>query len=143
MFATFIIILFYTYDRFTASLWIRYPEILLGKGLQLASVRLQIILWLKYVNTPLCGLTPSRLGFPARDYLGKTLETTWFRFDWGWGWGGISPCLVLWRGTCPDLLSPMNGDLGSNQILTQYYGAPSQSVSQLESLGTTPTSKFP
>jgi hypothetical protein len=46
MFATFILILFYRYDRLTASLWIRYPRILLGEGLQLASVRLQIILWL-------------------------------------------------------------------------------------------------
>jgi hypothetical protein len=27
--------------------------------------------------------------------------------------GGIGPCLVLWRGTCPGCLSPMNGDLGS------------------------------
>jgi hypothetical protein len=32
MFATFIIVLFYRYDRVTASLWIRYLEILLGEG---------------------------------------------------------------------------------------------------------------
>jgi hypothetical protein len=51
MFATFILVLFYRYDRVTASLWIRYPGILLGGGLQLASVPLQIILWLRNVNT--------------------------------------------------------------------------------------------
>jgi hypothetical protein len=32
MFATFILPLFYRYDRVSASLWIRYPEILLGEG---------------------------------------------------------------------------------------------------------------
>jgi hypothetical protein len=32
MFATFILLLFYRYDRVTNSLWIRYPEILLGEG---------------------------------------------------------------------------------------------------------------
>jgi hypothetical protein len=32
MFATFVLVLFYRYDRVTASLWIRYPEILLGEG---------------------------------------------------------------------------------------------------------------
>jgi hypothetical protein len=32
MFATFILVLFYRYDRVTASLWIRYPGILLGEG---------------------------------------------------------------------------------------------------------------
>jgi hypothetical protein len=37
--------------------------------------------------------------------------------------GGISPYLVLWRGTCPSWLSPTNGDLGSTQILTRYYDA--------------------
>jgi hypothetical protein len=31
---------------------------------------------------------------------------------------GIGPYLVLWRGICPGLLSPANGDLGSTQILT-------------------------
>jgi hypothetical protein len=31
MFATFILVLFYRYDRVTASLWIRYPGILLGE----------------------------------------------------------------------------------------------------------------
>jgi hypothetical protein len=45
-----ILVLFYRYDRFTTSLWIRYPGILLGEGLQLASVRLQIILWLRNTN---------------------------------------------------------------------------------------------
>jgi hypothetical protein len=46
----FIHVLFYRYDRVTASIWIRYPEILLGEGLQLASIRLQIILWLRNAN---------------------------------------------------------------------------------------------
>jgi hypothetical protein len=50
MFATFILVLFYRYDRVIASLWIRYPGILLGEGLQLASVHLQIILWLRNTN---------------------------------------------------------------------------------------------
>jgi hypothetical protein len=31
MFATFILVLFYRYDRITASPWIRYPGILLGE----------------------------------------------------------------------------------------------------------------
>jgi hypothetical protein len=51
MFATFILVLLCRYDRVTASQWIRYPGILLGEGLQLASVRLQIILWLRNANT--------------------------------------------------------------------------------------------
>jgi hypothetical protein len=50
MFAAFILVLFYRYDRVTASLWIRYPGILLDEGLQLASVCLQIILWLRNAN---------------------------------------------------------------------------------------------
>jgi hypothetical protein len=50
MFATFILIQFYRYDRVTASVWIQYPKILLGEWLQLASVRLQIILWLRNAN---------------------------------------------------------------------------------------------
>jgi hypothetical protein len=33
----------------------------------------------------------------------------------------------------------VNDDSGSTQILTQYYGAQSQTVSPLESSGTTPT----
>jgi hypothetical protein len=56
---------------------------------------------------------------------------------------GIGPCLVVWRGTCPDWLSPANGDPGSTQILTQHCGAQSQSISQLESSAITPTSKSP
>jgi hypothetical protein len=50
MFVVFILILFYRYDRVTTSLWIWYPGILLGEGLQLASVRLYIILWLRNMN---------------------------------------------------------------------------------------------
>jgi hypothetical protein len=37
--------------------------------------------------------------------------------------GGISPCLVLWRGICPCWLSTLNGDLGSTQILTRHISA--------------------
>jgi hypothetical protein len=43
------------------------------------------------------------------------------------GGGGISPCLNLWRGTCPCWLSLMNGDLGSTRILTRHCGASSRS----------------
>jgi hypothetical protein len=32
MFAMFILVLFYKYDRVSTSLWIRYPGILLGEG---------------------------------------------------------------------------------------------------------------
>jgi hypothetical protein len=32
MFATFILVLFYRYDRVTASLWIQYPGLFLGEG---------------------------------------------------------------------------------------------------------------
>jgi hypothetical protein len=56
----------------------------------------------------------------------------------GGGGGGISSCLVLWRGTCPCWLSPMNGDPGSTQTLTRHCGAKSQTVSQLVKSGTTP-----
>jgi hypothetical protein len=55
--------------------------------------------------------------------------------------GGIGPCLVLWRGTCPGWHSPIKGDLGSTQILTQHCGAQSQTVSQIECSRTTLTSK--
>jgi hypothetical protein len=79
-----------------------------------------------FLHAPPCGLAPSRLGIPTRDYPGKTLETTWPGFDQG---GGISPCLIPWRGVCPGWLSPLNGDPGSTQILTRHYGAQSQTVS--------------
>jgi hypothetical protein len=55
--------------------------------------------------------------------------------------GGISPYLILWRGTCPRWLSPPKGELGSTQILTWHFGAQSQTVSQLMSSGTMPSSK--
>jgi hypothetical protein len=55
--------------------------------------------------------------------------------------GDISPCLVLWRGTCPGWLSPVNGDPVSTQILTRHCGTQSQTVSQLENSGSTPISK--
>jgi hypothetical protein len=57
------------------------------------------------------------------------------------GGGGIGPCLVQWRGTCPGWISPVNGDLGSTEIPTQHFGAQSETVSQLESSGTTPSIK--
>jgi hypothetical protein len=50
MFATFILVLFHRYDRVTGSLWIRYTRILLGEELQLGSVCLHIILWLRTAN---------------------------------------------------------------------------------------------
>jgi hypothetical protein len=92
-----------------------------------------------FLHAPPCGLAPSCLGFSARDYPAKMLETTWSGFYW---WG-IGPCLVLWSNTCPGWLSPVNGDLGSTQILTRHYGAQSQTISQLQSSGTTPTSNSP
>jgi hypothetical protein len=39
-----------------------------------------------FLQAPLCGLAPSRLGFLARDNLRKMLETTWSRFDGGGHW---------------------------------------------------------
>jgi hypothetical protein len=57
--------------------------------------------------------------------------------------GGISPCLVLWRGACHGWLSPVNGDPGCTQILTRHCGARSQIISQLVNSGTTPTRHAP
>jgi hypothetical protein len=51
MFATFIPVLFYIYDRITTSLWIRYPAILLGEGYNWHMYALQIIMWLRNNNT--------------------------------------------------------------------------------------------
>jgi hypothetical protein len=62
MFDTFILILFYTYGRVMTSLWIRYPGILLGEGLQLASVHLQIIRWLRNANSRALGEAPPAPG---------------------------------------------------------------------------------
>jgi hypothetical protein len=39
------------------------------------------------------------------------------------GGGGISPCLILWRGTFPGWLSLLNGDPDSTQILTRHCSA--------------------
>jgi hypothetical protein len=72
-----------------------------------------------FLHAPLCGMALSHPCFPARDYPGKTVETPGSEFDRG----GISPCPVLWRGTCTGWLSPVNDDLGSTQILTWHYGA--------------------
>jgi hypothetical protein len=60
-------------------------------------------------------------GSTDRDYLGTSHETTWPRFTLG----GIYPCLILCRGTCPCKLSPAHGDPDSTQILTRHYGAKS------------------
>jgi hypothetical protein len=70
-----------------------------------------------FLPTPPCGLASSRSGFPAREYPGKSRETPSQDLSAG-GEGGISPCLILWRGTCPCWLSPMHSDLSSTQILT-------------------------
>jgi hypothetical protein len=43
--------------------------------------------------------------------------------------GDASPYLILWRGTCPVWLSPLNSDPSFTQILTQHCGAQSQTVS--------------
>jgi hypothetical protein len=45
-----------------------------------------------FIHAPPCGLAPSRLGFPTKDYLGKTLETTGSGYDRGalahvWSYG--------------------------------------------------------
>jgi hypothetical protein len=50
MFAMFILVLFYRYDRVIASLWIQYPGTLMGEGQQLVFVGLQIIPWPRNVN---------------------------------------------------------------------------------------------
>jgi hypothetical protein len=92
-----------------------------------------------FLHVPPCGLAPSHPGLLAKDYPGKTCETTWSGFDRGVN----SRYLILWRGTCPDWLSHLNGDLGSIQILTRHCGAQSQTVSHLVSSRTTSTSKSP
>jgi hypothetical protein len=79
---------------------------------------------------------PSR--FPIRDYSGKTRETTLSGFDRGvlapvWSYG---EALAL-----AGSHSLTNGDPSSTQILMRHCGAQSQTVGQLESSGTTPTSK--
>jgi hypothetical protein len=63
-------------------------------------------------------------GFSRQGLPEKMFKTTWSKFDWA-----IIPCLVLWRGTCPSLLSLTNDDLGSPQILTWHYGSRSQTIS--------------
>jgi hypothetical protein len=45
-----------------------------------------------FLHAPLCGLAPSRLGFPAREYPRKMLQTTWSELDQGslanvWSYG--------------------------------------------------------
>jgi hypothetical protein len=86
-----------------------------------------------FLHSPPCGLGSSHLGFSDRDYPRKSLETTWPGS--ARGGGGISPGLVLWRGTCPCWLLPTNSDPGSTQILARHCGAKSQTVSQLANSG--------
>jgi hypothetical protein len=38
-----------------------------------------------FLHAPPCGLVSSCLGFPVRDYPGKSLETTYPKFEWGEG----------------------------------------------------------
>jgi hypothetical protein len=92
-----------------------------------------------FLHVPPCGLASSCPGSSDRDYPGTTYETTRPKFVLG----GICPCLVLWRGTCPCWLSPTYGDSGSTQILTRHYSVKSQIVSQLMNMGTTPTRQVP
>jgi hypothetical protein len=47
-----------------------------------------------FIHAPLCGLASSHLGFPARDYPGKMLETTWSGFDQGGG--GEGALALVW-----------------------------------------------
>jgi hypothetical protein len=47
-----------------------------------------------FLHAPPRGLSPIHPGFPATDYSGKMLETTWPGF--GRGEGGIIPYLILW-----------------------------------------------
>jgi hypothetical protein len=68
VFATFILILFYKYDRVTASVWIRYPGIL-GEGLQLVYVRLQIILWLRNANNEQGHVVKHKVRLVAKGYV--------------------------------------------------------------------------
>jgi hypothetical protein len=55
--------------------------------------------------------------------------------------GGRCPYLIQWRGTCPGWRSPPSGDPGSTKILTRHFSAQSQTVSQLVSSRTMPSSK--
>jgi hypothetical protein len=77
---------------------------------------------------PLCVGWHRAIQIFCADYPGKTRETTRSEFDPGGGAWGISP---------------LNGDLGSTQILTQYCGTQSRTVTQVMSSGTTPSSKSP
>jgi hypothetical protein len=92
-----------------------------------------------FLHAPPCGMASSPPGFPDIDYEGKSLETTCP----GFAWGGISPCLVLWRGTCPCWLSPANGDLGSTQILTWHYAASLSPLVSSRTRGPHPARKVP
>jgi hypothetical protein len=72
-----------------------------------------------------CGLASSRPGFPNTQESclkspGQDLLT--------WGGGGISPWVVLQRGTRPCLLPPMNSDPVSTQIVNRHCGVKSQTV---------------
>jgi hypothetical protein len=62
-------------------------------------------------------------------YLRKMHGTTRSRFDREGG--GISLCLILWRGTCPVGSHPSKSGLGYTQILTRHLDVQSQTVSQL------------
>jgi hypothetical protein len=95
-----------------------------------------------FLHAPLCGLASSRPSFPDMDYPGKMLATTWLGFARRGG-GDIDPCLIIWRGTYPCWLSPMNGDPSSTQILTRHCGAKPQTVSQLVNSGTMPIRQVP
>jgi hypothetical protein len=99
MFDMFILVLFYRYDRVTASLWIWYTGILLGEGLQLAFVRLQIILWLRNANKLFVrfgheGMKPTNWYMAAGGKTKKRKET-WegenikTHHSLGWGMNGL------------------------------------------------------
>jgi hypothetical protein len=71
-----------------------------------------------FLQAPLCGLAPSRLGFLARDNLRKMLETTWSRFDGGggalaplWSYGETLYLLALTHEWRPGIHSDPNSAL--------------------------------
>jgi hypothetical protein len=59
--------------------------------------------WHRAVSVFLPGITQERRLKPPSPNLAQV----------GGGAEGISPYLILWRGTCPGYLSPGNGDTGS------------------------------
>jgi hypothetical protein len=70
----------------------------------------------RFPSRPSCGLASSCSGFS----LGLLGKDAWNHLSqiWSGGGGGVAPCLILQRGTCPGWFSPLNGNIGSTQFLT-------------------------